>query len=159
VDLCFTRIASRGQSASNVVWNGLVRVRLCSAPHLTRARQHLRRAQRELLAAFPLDHLTRGGSVIRRAKTDWPDKAPPAYDRTRDGSIWALFMDQAYEGSGFARLLFECACAVLENAGCKRMRLTTAPETRAEKFYSKAGWKVAGVKGDQLVSERFPPFA
>jgi GNAT superfamily N-acetyltransferase len=77
----------------------------------------------------------------------------------RDGSIWALFMDQAYEGRGFARLLFECACVVLENAGCKRMWLTTAPETRAEKFYSKAGWKVAGVKGDQLVFERFPPFA
>ena len=29
----------------------------------------------------------------------------------RNGSIWALFMDQAYEGRGIARALFEQACA------------------------------------------------
>jgi GNAT superfamily N-acetyltransferase len=72
----------------------------------------------------------------------------------RDGNIWALFMDHAYEGRGFARLLFERACAVLADAGCKRMWLTTAPGTRAEKFYLNAGWKVAGMEGDQLVFER-----
>jgi GNAT superfamily N-acetyltransferase len=33
----------------------------------------------------------------------------------RDGSVWALFMDQAYEGRGIAQLLFERACAVLRN--------------------------------------------
>ena len=43
----------------------------------------------------------------------------------RDGSIWALFIDEAYEGRGIARLLFERACTVLKNAGCTRMWLTT----------------------------------
>ena len=72
----------------------------------------------------------------------------------RDGSVWALFMDRAHEGRGFARALFERACAVLRAAGCKRMRLTTSPGTRAEKFYLKAGWKIAGIEGDQLVFEK-----
>ncbi len=31
----------------------------------------------------------------------------------RDGSIWALFVDPAYEGRGIGRALFERACAVL----------------------------------------------
>jgi len=74
----------------------------------------------------------------------------------RNGNIWALFMDQAYEGRGFARHLFRRACEVLENAGCQRMWLTTTPGTRAEKFYRKAGWTVAGTDGDQLVFERPP---
>src|SRR6516162_1565833 len=68
----------------------------------------------------------------------------------RDGSIWALFMDQAYERRGIAQLLFERACSVLRNAGYKRMWLTTSPETRAEKFYRKAGWVMVRVEGDQL---------
>ena len=72
----------------------------------------------------------------------------------RDGSIWALFIDEAYERRGIARLLFERACAVLKNAGCTRMWLTTEPGTRAEKFYRTAGWTVVGVKGDELVFEK-----
>ena len=71
----------------------------------------------------------------------------------RNGNIWALFMDQDYEGRGFARRLFERACAVLRAAGCARMWLTTTPGTRAERFYLKAGWTVAGIEGDQLVFE------
>src|SRR5215510_3304795 len=31
----------------------------------------------------------------------------------RNGSIWALFVEQAYEGRGIGRALFECACDVL----------------------------------------------
>jgi GNAT superfamily N-acetyltransferase len=71
----------------------------------------------------------------------------------RDGSIFALFVDPAFEGRGFGRLLFERACLVLRYAGCERIWLTTSPGTRAEKFYLKAGWKVTGVEGDQLVFE------
>ena len=71
----------------------------------------------------------------------------------RNGNIIALFIDPAFEGRGFGKLLFERACAVLRTAGCGRMWLTTSPGTRAEKFYLKAGWKVTGVEGDQLVFE------
>ncbi len=46
----------------------------------------------------------------------------------RNGSIWALFMDQAYEGRGIARALFEQACAVLRDAGFVRMWLKRAPK-------------------------------
>jgi GNAT superfamily N-acetyltransferase len=75
----------------------------------------------------------------------------------RNGNIVALFMDPAYEGHGFGRLLFERACTVLRTAKCERMWLTTSPGTRAEKFYLKAGWKVTGVEGDQLVFEAQSP--
>ena len=71
----------------------------------------------------------------------------------RDGNIFGLFMDPAFEGRGFGRLLFERVCTVLRDAGCERLWLTTSPGTRAEKFYRKAGWKVTGVEGDQLVFE------
>ncbi len=35
----------------------------------------------------------------------------------RNGNIWALFLDQAYEGRGIARALLQQACAVLSEAG------------------------------------------
>jgi GNAT superfamily N-acetyltransferase len=72
----------------------------------------------------------------------------------RDGSIFALFMDEAYEGRGIARALFDRACEVLVSAGCPRMWLTTEPGTRAEQFYRKAGWRATGVSGGNLVFER-----
>ncbi len=71
----------------------------------------------------------------------------------RNGSIWALFMDQAYEGRGIARALFEQACAVLKDAGFERMWLTTDPGTRAEAFYRAAGWNVIGHRGSELLFE------
>jgi GNAT superfamily N-acetyltransferase len=72
----------------------------------------------------------------------------------RDGSIWALFMDEAYEGRGIAQALFKRACAVLERAGCARVWLTTWPGTRAEKFYRRAGWRVIGTSEGSLVFEK-----
>jgi GNAT superfamily N-acetyltransferase len=72
----------------------------------------------------------------------------------RDGSIFALFMDAAYEGRGIARALFERACSVLMDAGCPRMWLTTWPGTRAEQFYRKAGWRVTGTDDGNLVFEK-----
>ena len=72
----------------------------------------------------------------------------------RDGSIFALFMDEAYEGRGIARALFERACSVLIDAGCPRMWLTTWPGTRAEQFYRKSGWRVTGMSDGNLVFEK-----
>ena len=73
----------------------------------------------------------------------------------RDGSIWALFVDPAYERRGIARALFERACSVLDETGCPRVWLTTAPGTRAERFYRKAGWQVVGNRENNLVFERY----
>ncbi len=77
----------------------------------------------------------------------------------RDGSIFALFMDQAYEGRGIAQALFRRACEVLEAARCERQWLTTWPGTRAAQFYRKAGWIEAGTVDDHLLFEAPPPAA
>jgi GNAT superfamily N-acetyltransferase len=72
----------------------------------------------------------------------------------RNGSIFALFVDEAFEGRGIGRVLFERACNVLKDAGCPRMWLTTWPGTRAEQFYRKAGWRVTGIDDGNLVFEK-----
>jgi GNAT superfamily N-acetyltransferase len=75
----------------------------------------------------------------------------------RNGNIWALFMDQAYEGRGIGQALLQHACAILDTINCRRMWLTTWPGTRAEKFYRKAGWSVAGTDEGNLVFEKILP--
>ncbi len=64
---------------------------------------------------------------------------------TRDGSVWALFLDPAAERRGIGRALFEAAVAVLRDAGFRKAKLSTEPGTRAEKFYSRAGWIAGGL--------------
>ncbi len=71
----------------------------------------------------------------------------------RDGSIWALFVDPLYEGRGIGRVLLEHACSVLERAGFAQIWLTTAPGTRAARFYEAAGWRAAGCADGQLKLE------
>lgn len=63
---------------------------------------------------------------------------------TRDGSVWALFIDPAHHGRGIGRALFAKACEVLRGAGHRTATLSTGPGTRAERFYRAAGWKVIG---------------
>ena len=63
---------------------------------------------------------------------------------TRDGTIWALFVDPACERRGIGRALFEAACETLRRAGHRTAMLTTDAGTRAERFYRAAGWKIVG---------------
>ena len=63
---------------------------------------------------------------------------------TRDGTIWALFVDPGCERRGIGRALFEAACDTLRRAGHRTAMLTTDSGTRAEGFYRTAGWKVVG---------------
>jgi GNAT superfamily N-acetyltransferase len=63
---------------------------------------------------------------------------------TRDGSIWALFVDPGHERRGIGRPLFEKALDVLRQDGHRTAWLTTQPGSRAEGFYLAAGWKVIG---------------
>lgn len=63
---------------------------------------------------------------------------------TRDGSIWALFVDPKHERRGIGRPLFEKALDVLRQDGHRIAWLTTDPGSRAEGFYRAAGWKVIG---------------
>ena len=63
---------------------------------------------------------------------------------TRDGSVWALFVDPAHEGCGIGRALFQAALGTLREAGYRTATLSTGPGTRAAQFYHRAGWVVIG---------------
>jgi GNAT superfamily N-acetyltransferase len=63
---------------------------------------------------------------------------------TRDGTIWALFVDPAHERRGIGRPLFEKVCDVLRQDGHRTATLTTMPGSRAEGFYKSAGWRMIG---------------
>jgi GNAT superfamily N-acetyltransferase len=62
----------------------------------------------------------------------------------RDGSIWALFVDPAFEGQGIGQALILAACTSIAAAGHRTARLSTDPGTRAERFYLRNGWLAEG---------------
>lgn len=59
-------------------------------------------------------------------------------------SVWALFVDPEFEGLGIGRGLHGEMLAWMWQQGCEKIRLTTEPKTRAERFYLKSGWKNIG---------------
>lgn len=63
---------------------------------------------------------------------------------TKDGSVWALFVDPRFEGRGFGRQLHDEMVSWLWQQGHERLWLTTDPGTRAHRFYEAAGWRVTG---------------
>lgn len=60
-------------------------------------------------------------------------------DRT-DGSIWALFVDPSREGLGAGKRLLRLAADWLFELGFDEIRLGTAANTRADRFYAAQGW-------------------
>ena len=60
-------------------------------------------------------------------------------DRT-DGSIWALFVDPSREGLGAGKRLLAEAVRWLFEIGFDEIRLGTAANTRADRFYAAQGW-------------------
>ncbi len=58
-----------------------------------------------------------------------------------DASIWALFIDQAFEGLGIATALLEMACRWLREIGKLEVTLSTTAGTRADRFYTARGWQ------------------
>jgi GNAT superfamily N-acetyltransferase len=63
------------------------------------------------------------------------------YAVREDGSIWALFVDQAFEGLGIATRLLDMACLWLLETGKSEAKLSTTPDTRADRFYVARGWQ------------------
>ena len=63
----------------------------------------------------------------------------------RDGNIWALFVDPEHEGRGYGRQLHDAMVAWLFSRGLARLSLSTEPDTRAERFYRRAGWVDQGL--------------
>ena len=81
-----------------------------------------------------------------------------AVGNARTGNIWALFVDPAHEGRGYGRRLHDEMLAWLWDQGLARLWLTTAPGTRAQRFYEAAGWQNGGVQPNgELLFERYAP--
>jgi GNAT superfamily N-acetyltransferase len=63
-------------------------------------------------------------------------------------NVWALFVAPDAEGSGVGRALHEQMLGWGRSKGLPRLSLQTSSGTRAERFYTAAGWKYAGTMTD-----------
>lgn len=78
-----------------------------------------------------------------------------AIGNTHKCYIWALFITPEFEGRGIGLKLHDEMLTWMWKQGCERIRLTTAPNTRAERFYEKAGWKNVGISVDgEIIFEK-----
>lgn len=62
-----------------------------------------------------------------------------------DNNIWALFVDPAYEKKGIGRKLHDMMLHWYFSNDKENVWLSTAPRSRAEGFYRRAGWRETGV--------------
>jgi GNAT superfamily N-acetyltransferase len=62
-------------------------------------------------------------------------------------NVWALFVEPQFEGMGIGKRLHDDMLDWYFSQTATAIWLGTAPRTRAEKFYRKAGWKEVGVHG------------
>ncbi len=71
-------------------------------------------------------------------------------------NIWALFVDPAFEKKGIGRKLHDTMLTWYFTQGKERLWLSTAPNTRAARFYEKAGWTNVGMtKGGEIRFEMY----
>jgi ribosomal protein S18 acetylase RimI-like enzyme len=65
----------------------------------------------------------------------------------KENNIWALFVHPTYEGQGVGNTLHRLMLDWYFRQTQQTVWLGTAPNTRAEGFYKRAGWKVVGTHG------------
>ena len=65
----------------------------------------------------------------------------------QDSNVWALFIEPGNEGDGIGRALHDIMIGWYFTQTENPVWLGTAPATRAEKFYRKAGWIETGLHG------------
>ncbi len=65
-------------------------------------------------------------------------------------NIWALFVLPDHEGKGIGRKLHDEMLNWYFSLGRNAVWLGTAPETRAEKFYRRIGWRENGMYGKEI---------
>jgi ribosomal protein S18 acetylase RimI-like enzyme len=58
----------------------------------------------------------------------------------KDKNVWALFVHPEFEAKGIGKKLYDMMLNWYFNQTKETVWLSTAPNTRAEKFYGKAGW-------------------
>jgi len=64
----------------------------------------------------------------------------------QEAKVWALFVKPDQEGNFMGRMLHDMLVSWCFSRGIPKLTLTTAPNTRAEKFYLKSGWQQIGNK-------------
>ncbi len=70
---------------------------------------------------------------------------------TADNNIWALFVHPDYDKKGIGRKLHDNMLDWFFGQCNDDLWLSTSPETRAEQFYTKAGWRATGItKSDEI---------
>lgn len=84
------------------------------------------------------------GWVVELAPHPQQRLAGFAIGDARNGHIWALFVDPALHGQGHGRQLHDVMVDWLFAQGHTRLDLGTAPNSRAEAFYRRAGWRPVG---------------
>ena len=67
-----------------------------------------------------------------------------------ENSVWALFVMPEYEGRGIGRQLHDLMMNWYFSQTNTTAWLTTANNTRAEKFYLKAGWRNMSLQNDEI---------
>lgn len=63
-------------------------------------------------------------------------------------SIWALFVDRNLEGVGIGRALHDRMLEWAGAHGLRQLSLSTSRRTRAERFYTAAGWLQVGFNAE-----------
>jgi GNAT superfamily N-acetyltransferase len=72
--------------------------------------------------------------------------------------IWALFVDPEQEGRGLGQRLLQEAVDWLWAEGANVIRLSTEPNTRAERLYDQQGWRSVGTNDrGEAVFELYRP--
>ena len=65
-----------------------------------------------------------------------------------ENNIWALFVQPEFEGKGIGKKLHDEMLNWYFSQTKKMVWLGTSPNTRAEKFYRKSGWRQAGIRSN-----------
>jgi len=65
--------------------------------------------------------------------------------RLKQKDVWALFIDQRYEGQGIGHQLMQLLEDWMFASGCQEIVLSTEAGTRAEYLYRRRGWEDMGL--------------
>ena len=76
-----------------------------------------------------------------------------AYVDMKENNIWALFVQPEYAEKRIGKTLHDIMLNWYFSVTNKKVWLGTAPNTRAETFYRKQGWKEIGMHGKEIKFE------